>query len=205
MADSDDVTPWIAQLKEGDEAAANQIWQCYFSKLVGYARRKFGDSPRRVADEEDVALSAMHSFCQGLQAGRFERIDDRHDLWKLLVTITARKVRARRREQMAVKRGRGQVRGESVFAKGDDGDARGPCIADVFGNEPTPEMTALVADNCRQMLASLEDQSLRDIALYTLQGFTIGEIAEKLGCVRRTVERKLARVRAKWINDASSN
>jgi hypothetical protein len=33
-------------------------------------------APRRVADEEDVALSAFRSFCLGAQAGRFSKLVD---------------------------------------------------------------------------------------------------------------------------------
>jgi hypothetical protein len=46
---------------------------------------------RRVADEEDVALSAFDSFCAGAERGRFPDLKDRDNLWALLVTITARK------------------------------------------------------------------------------------------------------------------
>ena len=47
--------------------------------------------PRVAADEEDVALSAFDSFCRGAQRGRFPQLDDRDNLWRLLVVITSRK------------------------------------------------------------------------------------------------------------------
>ena len=39
-------------------------------------------SEGRLADEEDVALSAFDSFCRGAEQGRFPRLDDRDDLWQ---------------------------------------------------------------------------------------------------------------------------
>lgn len=204
MGETDEVTRWIGQLGDGDEEAARRIWDRYFARLVRYARRKLDGMPTRAADEEDVALSAMHSFCQGLRAGKFHRVDDRDDLWKLLVTLTARKACAERRSHKAVKRGAGRVRGESVFLRVDADDSRPPGIGDVLGREPTPELAAMVADNTRRMLDALEEESLRLVALHTLEGYGVAEVAEKLGCTRRTVERKLERVRSKWAREGRS-
>ena len=63
MSANEEVTQWIAKLHDGDDEAVAVIWERYFDKLVKYARRKLDGTPRRHADEEDVALSAMHSFC----------------------------------------------------------------------------------------------------------------------------------------------
>src|SRR5690349_5944237 len=91
MSGEGSITGWLAQLAEGDRPAAEQLWRRYFHRLVGLARRKLRDAPRRVADEEDVALSAFDSFCRGAEQGRFPDLADREGLWALLMTITARK------------------------------------------------------------------------------------------------------------------
>jgi DNA-directed RNA polymerase specialized sigma24 family protein len=44
----------------------------------------------------------------------------------------------------------------------------------------------------------LEDDELRAIARLKLEGFTNPEIAERLGVVERTVERRLNRIRRQW-------
>src|SRR5262245_56689393 len=49
------VTQWIDRLKAGDPDAAQRLWERYFRRLVGLARRKLRAAPRRAADEEDVA------------------------------------------------------------------------------------------------------------------------------------------------------
>ena len=178
--------------------AAQVLWEKYFAKLVRYARRKLDGMPCRAADEEDVALSAMNSFCRGMAGHRFDEVNDREDLWKLLVTITARKACKQRRLHYADKRGGGAVRGESIFLRVDDGDDRDQGIGQVLGEEPTPELANMVAEDCRIMLDSLGDETLRQVALLTLEGYNTQDIAEKLGCVRRSVERKLERIREKW-------
>jgi hypothetical protein len=69
------------------------------------AHRKLKGIPRQEADEEDVALSGMASFCRCAAAGRFPQLNDRHDLWKLLVEITRRKAVAQMTRHYAQKRG----------------------------------------------------------------------------------------------------
>jgi hypothetical protein len=97
------VTTWIGELREGNSAAAQQLWERYYAQLLVFARRKLRGTPQREADEEDVALSAFHSFCQ--TATRFPRLNNRDDLWQILIMLTARKSSHQRRRQLALKRG----------------------------------------------------------------------------------------------------
>ncbi len=52
-----------------------------------------------------MALSVFESFFRGAAAGRFERLDSREDLWRLLVTIASRKARNAERDERRQKRG----------------------------------------------------------------------------------------------------
>lgn len=207
MADagSDEVTVWIKDLSGGNERAAHLLWEQYFDRMVRLARRKFDQIGinRRAADEEDIALSAMHSFYKRAADGQF-CLGDRQELWKLLVTITVRKAYAELKRQKAKKRGEGQIRGESIFIKaGKDGAEMGG-IGQVLGDEPTPELAALAAEGCDELLKLLDDETLASVARYKLDGFTNDEIAEKLECVPRTVERKLRLIRDKWAKELGS-
>ena len=116
MAPKESVSGWLNAAKAGSEPAAQKLWERYFEQLVRLARKKLGDLPRRSVDEEDVALSAFDSFYQGIRQGRFPRIDDRDNLWRLLVVITARKASDYRKSAGRQKRGGGRTVGESVFA-----------------------------------------------------------------------------------------
>jgi DNA-directed RNA polymerase specialized sigma24 family protein len=200
MSEQDEITRWISRLHQGDARAAEEIWRVYFQKLVRFAHRKLGNLPRRDADEEDVALSAMHSFYRGVLSGRLEVVGGRDALWRLLVTITARKAFHLRRRQKTVKRGGGQVRGDSAFlVPVDSHDEAG--IEQVLGREPSPEFAQEVIENCGQLLGTLHDDSLRTVAGLKLEGYTNEEIAEQLCCVTRTVERKLERIRDIWTTE----
>jgi RNA polymerase sigma factor (sigma-70 family) len=202
MAD-DDVTRWLESLREGDEAGAQAIWERYFDDLVCVARRKLKGLPRRAADEEDVALSAMHSFYRGLAAGRFPQLTDRQGLWRLLVTITVHKALSQVRRHRAQKRGAGNVRGESVFVQAKSSNCH-LGIDQAPGKQQTPELAALLAEQCERLLTCLQDASLQQVAQLKLAGYSNEQIARELGCVPRTIERKLRRIREKWERERAS-
>jgi DNA-directed RNA polymerase specialized sigma24 family protein len=197
MALNGSVTQWIGQLKSGEQAAVQRLWEAYFRRLVGLARDRLRGARRRTADEEDVALSAFDGFCRGVERGRFPRLDDRKDLWRLLACITVRKAFDLARHQRSQKQGGGQVRGESAF-DGPDGE---PGIEQVLGREPSPEFAALLEDAYRSRLARLPDETFRSVAQWKLEGYTNAEIATQLDCDSRTVERKLSIIRSLWGKD----
>jgi RNA polymerase sigma factor (sigma-70 family) len=192
MAEGDSVTIWIRQLKIGDADAAQQLWNRYFERLVRLAQRRLVGAPCQMADEEDVALSAFNSVCIRAAEGKFPKLDDRQDLWRLLVTITVRKALAQRKYANRQKRRPGE--GNQFRSDDDDTDA----IQQVMGTEPSPELAAQMAEDCRLLMEQLDDPQLRTIAQRKLEGYTNEEIAAQLGTVARTVERKLQRIRMLW-------
>jgi DNA-directed RNA polymerase specialized sigma24 family protein len=195
------VSVWVQQLQAGEhDLPAEKLWERYFGRLVGLARAKLGGSPRRVADEEDVALSAFDSFCQGAARGQFPQLSDRNNLWRLLVTITARKVYQLRLSAGRQKRGGNRILDEAALAgrPGDDSAALG--IEQFIATEPTPEFAAQAAEEYRKLLASLPEESLREVVQWKMEGFTNEEIATKQGCAPRTIERRLNLIRSLWTN-----
>jgi DNA-directed RNA polymerase specialized sigma24 family protein len=186
------VTVWIAQLKAGD-AAAERLWQGYFRRLVGLARQRLRGQPRAAADEEDVALSAFDSFCRGAERGQFPRLDDRGDLWQLLVLLTARKACRLIARERRLKRGGGAVQHASALAEDEEAG-----LAEVIGREPTPEFAAQVAEECRRLLDGLGDAELRAVAVAKMEGHSNADIAARLEVTERTVERRLGVIRKLW-------
>ncbi|MFO0878948.1 MAG: ECF-type sigma factor [Gemmataceae bacterium] len=192
MASQHSVTHWITLLRDGDTAAAQHLWERYFAQLVTLARRKLHGTSRGAADEEDVALSAFHSFC--VAARQFPRLNNRDDLWQVLVMLTARKAYQERRRQQTLKRG---------GALTEDGQRRSPLASsddlhEIIGSEPTPEFAMLLADQFEAMLRVLPDDQLRQIARLRLEESSNAEIAQALGCSERTIERKLQLIRGFW-------
>jgi len=204
MDTADSVSQWIAGAKSGDEQATQQLWERYFSKLVRLCRGKLGEHLRRAADEEDVAVSAFASFCAAAQAGRFPKLNERGELWGLLVKIAACKVADQIQHDRRQKRGGGRVRGESIFG-GRKKDDTGRGIEQVVGEEPSPELAAALTEEYERLLTLLDDTTLRGVAEMKLAALTNEEIAEQLDCSLRTVERKLWVIRKKWSSEETSD
>jgi len=189
MSSSRSITHCIAMLKLGDRAAAEKLWDTYVQRLIALARARIGGVARRAADEEDVALSAFDSFYRRAEDGQFARLSDRDDLWQILVLITERKAIDLMRREGRKSRGEGKVLNLSEV----EGNA-----ADILDPGPTPEFAAQVVDEFRKLLELLGEGSLRSVALAKMEGYTNRQIAEKLGCIEQTVERKLRSIRQIW-------
>jgi DNA-directed RNA polymerase specialized sigma24 family protein len=71
-------------------------------------------------------------------------------------------------------------------------------VARLLTREPRPDEAAELADECRRRLDSLKKPELRQIALWKVEGYTHEEIAARLDCVPRTIERKVSRIRLLW-------
>jgi DNA-directed RNA polymerase specialized sigma24 family protein len=196
MSAEGSITRLIARIKEGDRDASQRIWDEYFHRLVALARSRLRGAARRAADEEDVALCVFDTFFRRAARGQFPRLDDRNDLWQLLFVLTARKAINQARLEGRLARGAGRVRTLT--------DLDGLDLDVVLGREPTPELAAQAADECRRLLESLGDESLRDVARWKLEGESNAEIARRLGVIEKTVERKLRRIRQAWADEDPS-
>ena len=193
MSASGSITALIERLEEGDHEAARLVWQRYYPRMVALARQKLKGAAPRVADEEDAALSAFDSFCRRAEQGQFPDLKDRDGLWALLVVLTARKAADLLRHHHCQKHGAGMVHGDSALKPADDDSPGG--FDDLPGDEPTPEEAALLAEEVENLLSRLRDPSLRQVAVWKLEGHTNAEIAARRNCSEPTVERRLAMIR----------
>jgi DNA-directed RNA polymerase specialized sigma24 family protein len=190
MSPPGSVTHWLDGLRTGDSVAARKLWEGYFHRLVELARKKLRALPRAAADEEDVALSAFNSFCQGAAQGRFPRLNDRDDLWQVLFLLTRRK---------AIDLIQHETREKRDVRKVQPAPVEGAAFADAAGAEPDPAFAAQVAEECRRLLALLPDESFRLLAVRKMEGYTNEEIAAfPPGCSLATVERRLKSIRKEW-------
>ena len=194
MTASERITPWLSKLRQGDPEAAQQIWDRYFTRLVTLARKKLRGQRFGIADEEDVAVSAIDNLCRNAREGRYPQLADSHGLWRLLVVITARTALHLLRDEVRYKR--------NPRCGAEAGD-RLAMIEDFVGNEPTPQFAAQVSEEYQRLLKLLDDEQ-RVIAIAKLEGLTNADIAARMGRSLRTVERKLELIRAIWLQGEST-
>jgi DNA-directed RNA polymerase specialized sigma24 family protein len=184
MPDAGSVTVWLSRLQGGDPAATDRLWERYFRRLQGLARTRLPAALRHNGAEE-VALDAFASLWRGVENGRFPELASRDHLWRLLVVITLRKVyrlvRTERRERAV--------------------PVAGWELEQVLARDPDPGFAAEAADECRRLMAALGDAQLEAVARLRLDGLTVPEIAARLGCSPRTVDRKLALIQTVWAGE----
>jgi RNA polymerase sigma factor (sigma-70 family) len=182
-------------MQTGEEWAFDTFFKKYYDQLVRLAKKKIGSFPLRTRDEEDLALSAMNSLFNCLRENRLEA-QNSIELWKILVTITNRKLINYRERQHAQKRGSGKVRGDSIWAQTGENN--------IFLEQPdtkqtmTPDAQVELLETMDRLFQRLDDDKTRKIARLMLEGYKINDIADTLNCVRRTIERKIVRIRELW-------
>jgi DNA-directed RNA polymerase specialized sigma24 family protein len=142
----------------------------------------------RVADE-DVGFSAFDSFARSIEQGRFPQLEDRDDLWHILVMLTRRKAADQIRHEQHPRRAHRPV------------EAHGSFLRELVSQEFDPAFAAEVAEECQVLLERLKNDELRQIAMSKLEGFTNNEIAARLKMALSTLERRLALIRKAWTSD----
>lgn len=193
-----EITAWLRRLEAGHDLAAQRLWDVFFSRLVHLAQGQMRINERRIADPEDVALSAFASFCRGVENRRFPELSDRHGLWRLLVSITIHKLLHLHRDQKRLKRG-GNFRAVEPHA-----ETGRSAVDDLISREPTPEFTAQLAEQYDRLLNVLGSEELFQLAVWKLEGFTNDEIATKSERSTRTIERKLNLIRKILLHELDS-
>src|SRR5262249_32841906 len=158
------------------DEASQRLWDAYASRVARVAQARLAALPRLRTDAEDVALSAFDSFLRRAAAGRFPRLDDRQDLWALLLTLTCRKA-----APLVQRRAAGPARRQvSPFADLKRNKDKGPRPAEeAVARDPDPAEAAAVADEVARLLGVLSEQ-LRTVALLALEGYSNREIGERL-------------------------
>lgn len=187
-----EITKLFHRLRAGrDEDAAAELWNLYYPRLVDVARRGLGNQPRRMADEEDVACSAMRSFFQATENGRLNEIQNRDELWKVLLTFTIRKTNRHKRYLKAEKR----TPLPQPESSGAHRKAADPVDVEQLADDQLVD--ELMVD-CQDLVRLLPNDVLRKIALQRLEGYSVKEIAALHNVVPSTIKRKLGRIRDIW-------
>src|ERR1051326_5108003 len=185
MADSIHDQTLINLCRQGDNKAAQLLFDRYVERLHALARRRISQRLSSRVDPEDIVQSVFRTFFGRLKEGQF-KIDDQDDLCRLLVRITVHKTLRQIAYHKAGKRDPG-----AEVAQSKESEDR---LIDLLDREPTPEATAMFLDQLEHFLNRLRAQE-RQILEMRLQGFSNEDIAQKLGIYDRKIRRALEHIR----------
>jgi RNA polymerase sigma-70 factor, ECF subfamily len=169
----------LDQLRDGNDEAATRLYAKYAERLRALARDRTSDALARRLDADDVVQSVFRVFFDGASRGLYD-VPAGAEIWKLLVVIALNKIRAAAVYHQAAKR---DVRATAELAG---------LTAD---QEPTrPDHRRELELVVQETLARLPAAE-RAVLELRLHGYEVGEIAERRGCSKRTVERALQQAR----------
>jgi DNA-directed RNA polymerase specialized sigma24 family protein len=172
---------------------------------VKLARSALKQAPRQAVDEEGLALSAFDSFCRSAERGRFPDLNDRANLWRLLVVLTRRKAGHLLRDERRLKRDGGAVLDHGAVVRSTSDENEEANFDRVIAQAPTPAFAAQIAEECERLLRGLDEVGFRELAVAKMEGYTNAEIAARFGCCVSSVERRLRLIRRLWTEEYSDD
>ena len=186
MTTEDQSVDLLRRFREGDELAAQQLFDRYVQRLVVLARTRLSDRMKRRVEPEDVVQSVYRSFFRKAGEGHFT-LGKSGDLWSLLATITIMKVRGQVEFHTAKKRG---IDAETPH----DQASRSAIGPDVIAREPSPEDATAMIEELEIVMRDL-DPTQRQILELSLQNLSEEQICEEVQRSGRTVRRTLQKIR----------
>lgn len=190
VEDTGSVSNWLKELKIGDQNAVEAIWNRYYQRVVEFAIQKMRMNPDRAVDGEDIAQLTMHRFCLNATSGNYPDLDDRQQLWDLLVVYTLNRIRKHLRECNRNKRS-GMHRLVFEFK-------RSQAIEDLR----SPEAPTIMADMVQSWLDRLdrEDPSgqLKQIAIWSMEDISGSEIARIMKKRKSAILQQIRLIRLLW-------
>ncbi|MEM8734610.1 MAG: sigma-70 family RNA polymerase sigma factor [Planctomycetota bacterium] len=168
----------MGEMHEIEDAATVEQFQ---QRLLKLAKSRLPQRLRSRIDETDIVQSVFRSFFRRHEDSPFQ-FREQDDVWRLLATITFRKVQRATRYH-------GQARRD--IDREDLGEA-----VDNLNKAEDPSASALaimseLLDSILKQLAPKHQSILR----LRLEGYSVDEIAQQVSVSSRTVERALAMVR----------
>ncbi len=166
----------VAQFRNGDQKAADQLYHRFAGRLRQLAHAKFSKLLRSRLDADDIVQSVFRRFFEATGNGNYDCPTD-EELWSVLLVITLNRLRT-----------------EEVFQRAGKRDVRRNVNMDAL-NELTSFShssfaSSLLREGVEEALKTLPEHFGRVIKL-RLEGLEVAEIAQQVGRSKRTVERIL--------------
>jgi RNA polymerase sigma factor (sigma-70 family) len=171
----------LQRYQHGSQDAAAEIYGRYARRLRALIKAQCSAALARRVEVEDIVQSVFGSFFRKASQAYYD-VPAGEELWKLFLVLALNKVREKGVFHRAAKRDVRRTRG-------------GDCLEDLaksaLAQEDTTAFLRVVIDDALQQFPP----QARQIVLLRIEGYQIGEIAEKTGRAKRTIERTLQTAR----------
>jgi len=168
--------------------AENQLHGEFYPVVIANVKRRIRHSRRLAIDADDIANLTLYRTMKRSSESSKHEVWNRVAFLKFCIVVSNRLVSVEKRHCSR------QKRSANVFPLGTS-----PLISveliqstDV---ESDPTYRIDEAEMIELISVSLDDNRLREVFLYKLQGYTAQEMATQLDCDRRTIERNLCCMR----------
>ncbi|TWU51364.1 RNA polymerase sigma factor [Rubripirellula reticaptiva] len=182
----------VCLVRDGDEDAAEQLYDRYARRVFGLVDAKLGAHLRELTEPEDIVQSVFRSIFRGVRAGNYDAPPGK-TLWSLLAVVSVSKLVDRANYHSA------QCRDSHRNAPLVDGNSR-----ELETDPRAHEFLKLCVEETLATLRPIE----QEIMTLRIAGHTIEDISETVGRSVRTVERTLQNTRQKLasqlLNDATA-
>ena len=180
-----EMTLWLCQLRQGDDAAYSRLFAYYFSTLRYYIKPKLTSKDRNEGHDEDLGMECLERLWEDLKNGLFSELENENDLWFAIMRI-ANSLTINRRNFFRRKKRLVTLQTQSATA------AEFERIAIATESEVFE-----FKEEWDGFVKSLPDRGRETIRM-RIEGLDIVEIATQLAITPRSVQRILGAIRGKW-------
>jgi RNA polymerase sigma-70 factor (ECF subfamily) len=168
----------MSGIREGDEDAAQALFDRYIVQLQALAERQIGKEITGRVDRDDITQSIFRTLFRRLRGGQYA-VPPGESIWRLLTTIALNKIRTVGGFHRAAKR---DIRKSATLHE----DAAATARHDV-GDEASLNILRMTISE----LMSGMNETQRHIIQLRLENHDVAAIAAQVSCSKRTVERVL--------------
>ena len=181
----------MKRVEAGDGDAEMCLWDAFHQKLLSHVENRIRRRgvPTGMMDEEAITLSALESVFKCAKEGRLRDIDDWTELSRLVYAMTNRKFVDHWRRATKIRSQPGKL----IEALSDNSDPA--------SNDDQPFDPVAFDEELDHLLRVLPDDIHRQIAVMKLAGYSLEEIAERIGRSVPTVSRKWSIIRRMWADE----
>lgn len=171
----------VRSIRDGDDAAANNLFDRYIAKLDNLADRQLARELSGRLDSEDITQSVFRTFFRRIGEGQYD-VPEGDTIWKLLAVITLNKIRSVGSYHRAAKR---DIRKSSAAE-----------LSSLQHSVSTDEDAMRVLHLTIQDVIGALPEKQQQIIQLRLENNDVATIARQTSRSKRTVERILQGFRA---------